>query len=31
LAFVVRLRPPWLGELVRPTAMFADPVEDDGS
>jgi hypothetical protein len=30
-AFVLLLRHSWLGELVRQTAMFADPIESDGS
>lgn len=28
-AFVLLLRHPWLGELVRQTAMFADPIDGD--
>ena len=28
-AFVLSLRHPWLGELIRQTAMFADPLEED--
>ncbi len=30
-AFVLVLRHSWLGELVRQTAMFADPVEGEGA